>query len=290
VSRGTRVPASLWSGQFAYRTLTVCGRASHPVRLPACPAADDRQVVPRWAHNPPTATAAALHGAGLGSSPVRSPLLGASRLLPLPRGTEMFHFPRFPSPAYGFSWRYPGITRGGLPHSEIRGSQPVDGSPRLFAVSHVLHRPLAPRHPPRALLRSALPHRSPEPPSSFFRTTTLHFLKVESCRPRVESPCGPSAPNPESSPAWDKKIGLTSPQAVPRACLVEIAASGCSRSTGVLECESSTPPRPGRPAASAKIKYTRSCAFLQPSPTRAGGGDGRIRTPDLPRARRALSH
>ena len=178
VSRGTRVPASLPTARFAYRTLTVFGRASQPVRLPPCRRADDRQVVPRWSHNPEAATAAALHDLGLGSSPVRSPLLGASRLLPLPRGTEMFHFPRFPSPAYGFSWRYPGITQGGLPHSDIRGSQPVDGSPRLFAVSHVLHRPLAPRHPPRALFRSALPLGQPEPPSSFLRTTTLRFLRL----------------------------------------------------------------------------------------------------------------
>jgi hypothetical protein len=158
-----------------------------------------------------------LHGLGLGSSPVRSPLLGASRLLPLPRGTEMFHFPRFPSTPYGFRCGYPGITQGGLPHSDIRGSQPVDGSPRLFAVSHVLHRPLAPRHPPRALFRSALPLGQPEPPSSFLRTTTLLFLRFESCRPKVESPCGPSAPNQVSSTAlWDKKIDLTSHQAVPR--------------------------------------------------------------------------
>ncbi len=119
-----------------------------------------------------------LHGLGLGSSPVRSPLLGASRLLPLPRGTEMFHFPRFPSPAYGFSWRYPGMTRGGLPHSDIRGSQPVDGSPRLFAVSHVLHRPLAPRHPPRALLRSALPHRKSQASLFVLQDHYSSLLKV----------------------------------------------------------------------------------------------------------------
>jgi hypothetical protein len=31
--------------------------------------------------------------------PVRSPLLGESLLFSLPRGTEMFHFPRFPLPA-----------------------------------------------------------------------------------------------------------------------------------------------------------------------------------------------
>lgn len=41
---------------------------------------------------------------------------------------------------------------GGLPHSEIRGSKPIIGSPRLIADYHVLHRLLLPRHPPNALL------------------------------------------------------------------------------------------------------------------------------------------
>jgi hypothetical protein len=34
--------------------------------------------------------------------PFRSPLLGESRLISLPLGTEMFHFPRFASSPYGF--------------------------------------------------------------------------------------------------------------------------------------------------------------------------------------------
>ena len=67
-----------------------------------------------------------------------------------PPGTEMFQFPGFASWAYGFSPRYP--LRGGLPHSEISGSTPARGSPKLFAACHVLHRLLAPRHPPDALL------------------------------------------------------------------------------------------------------------------------------------------
>src|SRR5690242_21697839 len=41
--------------------------------------------------------------------------------------------------------------RYGFPHSEIPGSKPACGSPRLIAASHVLHRLLAPRHPPYAL-------------------------------------------------------------------------------------------------------------------------------------------
>ena len=39
----------------------------------------------------------------------------------------------------------------GFPHSDILGSRPACGSPRLIAASHALHRFLAPRHPPFAL-------------------------------------------------------------------------------------------------------------------------------------------
>ena len=42
--------------------------------------------------------------------------------------------------------------RGGLPHSDTPGSKPARGSPGIFAACHVLHRLLAPRHPPDALL------------------------------------------------------------------------------------------------------------------------------------------
>jgi hypothetical protein len=60
---------------------------------------------------------------------------------------------------------FPGLTRAplciqravtwfyqdGFPHSEIPGSKPACGSPRLIAACHVLLRLLAPRHPPYAL-------------------------------------------------------------------------------------------------------------------------------------------
>src|SRR5271167_2528220 len=81
----------------------------------------------------------------------RSPLLSESRLIYFPPGTEMVHFPglararlciqRAVIPFYGI----------GFPHSDIPGSKPVCGSPKLFAAYHVLHRLLAPRHPPYAL-------------------------------------------------------------------------------------------------------------------------------------------
>ena len=43
------------------------------------------------------------------------------------------------------------MTLYGLPHSEISGSLTACVSPKLFAAYRVLHRLLAPRHPPYAL-------------------------------------------------------------------------------------------------------------------------------------------
>jgi hypothetical protein len=74
----------------------------------------------------------------------RSPLLAESLLMSFPLGTEMFQFPRFASLA-GYTLRC------GFPHSDIHGSTGARPSPQLFAACHVLHRLLAPRHPPNAL-------------------------------------------------------------------------------------------------------------------------------------------
>ena len=52
---------------------------------------------------------------------------------------------------YVFTQTRAGVTPLRLSHSEIPGSQRVYRSPRLIAVSHVLHRLLAPRHPLCAL-------------------------------------------------------------------------------------------------------------------------------------------
>jgi hypothetical protein len=81
----------------------------------------------------------------------RSPLLSQSRFLSLPPGTEMVHFPGF---ARTRLWIHRAVRRfyqRGFPHSEIPGSKPACGSPRLIAACHVLLRLLLPRHPPCAL-------------------------------------------------------------------------------------------------------------------------------------------
>ena len=74
----------------------------------------------------------------------------------------MFHFAGLSSITYGFSHGYTGMTLYGLPHSDISGSSPVCGSPKLFAAYRVLHRLLAPRHPPYALYNLTIPG-SPSP-------------------------------------------------------------------------------------------------------------------------------
>ena len=63
----------------------------------------------------------------------------------------MFQFTGLSSITYGFSYGYTDMTLYGLPHSDISGSKPACGSPKLFAAYRVLHRLLAPRHPPYAL-------------------------------------------------------------------------------------------------------------------------------------------
>ena len=81
----------------------------------------------------------------------RSPLLSESRLISFPPGTEMVHFPGFARTRLWIQRAVSEFCSEGLPHSEIPGSKPACGSPRLIAACHVLRRLLAPRHPPHAL-------------------------------------------------------------------------------------------------------------------------------------------
>src|SRR5689334_10330446 len=84
-----------------------------------------------------------------GLFPFRSPLLReCSLFLQLLRcfsSLAYLHLAYLVQP--GVSWTSP----AGFPHSDISGSMSARDSPELFAACHVLHRLLAPRHPPRAL-------------------------------------------------------------------------------------------------------------------------------------------
>ena len=87
-----------------------------------------------WAFPDPFATSIPTFGL----LPVRSSLLGESRLISFPPGTEIFQFPGFASYSYVFTARY--RLSGGFPHSDISGSMLVANSPELFAGCHVFHR------------------------------------------------------------------------------------------------------------------------------------------------------
>ena len=61
----------------------------------------------------------------------------------------------------------------GFPHSEIRGSMPICGSPQLIAACHVLRRLSVPRHSPCALYSLTCSSQSPLRSASQF-TGKLH--------------------------------------------------------------------------------------------------------------------
>src|SRR5712692_921578 len=160
---GTRARVRL---AFTYMAITFCGRLFQVVRLttglvtlrfytgarPTTPSAA------RHPHPQPSLHARgklsrvrALCNAGFGLFRFRSPLLAESRLLSLPPGTEMVHFPGFARTRLWIQRAVSEVYSEGFPHSEIPGSKGASPSPRLIAGSRVLHRRLAPRHPPYAL-------------------------------------------------------------------------------------------------------------------------------------------
>ena len=103
-------------------------------------------------HNPEHTTLTGLTYTRFGLFPVRSPLLRESQLISFPAGTEMFQFPAFAS--YDLciqSWMIRSLPRTGFPIRKSPDQSLFSGSPKLIAACHVLHRLLAPRHPPYAL-------------------------------------------------------------------------------------------------------------------------------------------
>ena len=116
-------------------------RACHPLwsRFPACSAMHHARYR-RRSYNPGRCQ----RQPRFGLMRVRSPLLAQSFLLSFPPGTKMFQFPGF-ALEHGSSV---GIAPDGFPLSDIRGSQGICPSPRLFAAYHVLLRLREPQASP----------------------------------------------------------------------------------------------------------------------------------------------
>jgi hypothetical protein len=88
----------------------------------------------------------------------------------------MVHFPGFARPQLWIHWGVLGFYPSGFPHSEIPGSMPACGSPRLIAACHVLHRLLLPRHPPCALSSLTIKftrHMAASPPAFSYQPSAL---------------------------------------------------------------------------------------------------------------------
>src|SRR6266436_496694 len=107
-------------------------REPHPFRLrglhPVSPTIPDRSARNSVYHSPASSqrrhvrpcntvdtTLASLAYRRFRLFPLRSPLLGESRLLSLPPGTEMVHFPGLAAPPYVFRWRDRGLPSMGCP-------------------------------------------------------------------------------------------------------------------------------------------------------------------------------
>ena len=107
---------------------------------------------PQAPHNTIDTTVASLSVSnGLGSLPFARHYSGDRSYFFFLGVLRYFTSPRLLCRTYEFSAEFPGITPGGLPHSEIIGSKVVSTYPTLIAGNHVLHRLLVPRHPPYAL-------------------------------------------------------------------------------------------------------------------------------------------
>ena len=135
VSDPTRGRVRRGPSPFAYGTITLCGAAfqNASARRSLCnSAAGPCRPAKNAPHDPGNATRQGLARSRFRLVPFRSPLLGESLLLSFPAGTEMCQFPAFAPTPYVFRRRYPGITPGGLPHSEISGSQQV-AAPRSLS-------------------------------------------------------------------------------------------------------------------------------------------------------------
>ena len=126
------------SAAFAYGALTRSGR---PFQTPS---ASSRFVTrcgtaatSGWSYNPASATPAGLTRTRFRLLPVRSPLLREYFLLP--RGTEMFQFPRLPSASPMDSATVTGITRWGCPirRSPDHACSRLPEAYRSFATSFI---------------------------------------------------------------------------------------------------------------------------------------------------------
>jgi hypothetical protein len=88
---------------------------------------------------------------------------------------------------------------GGFPHSDIRGSSIARISPQLIAACHVLHRLLAPRHPPNALIALNNHHHPHAGPRTASQQTPSQRPRTAACQ-KPAQPLSLTQSNQSDSP------------------------------------------------------------------------------------------
>jgi hypothetical protein len=141
--------------------------------------------------------------------------------------------------------------KGGLPHSDIRGSKGARPSPRLFAACHVLHRLLVPRHPLNALLSlsSRPPCAEPSMPVVSGQWSVVRKARQPPphtkplIRGRTSQPHHTSSRSPQAQRS--RKRGQTHARTIP---------GGCFQNLFTLTMTTSSAELPARPLARCRAK------------------------------------
>ncbi len=219
-----------------------------------------------------------------------------------PRGTEMFQFPRFAFGTYGFSSKYlhgpssiPALPRpslagrnrkghgmakveGGFPHSEIQGSKPVRGSPRLIAAYHVLHRLSAPRHPPDTLMTLDHSHHRCPPGALTCAWDGTSTLGTTIVMPQVHPPGGPKTF--ASKHVRDEgRSGSPSPRCILRGPSHDGKGDAAGSAHAVRAASASCACLAAGPSGRTHSLFTMSNNTLRPRPERCAGWTDQRRIP-----------
>ena len=129
---------------------------------------------------------------------VRSPLLAGSLSIPLPPGTEMFHFPGSRPRALSLFGRGCAASRPrGFPHSGTPGSKDACSSPGLFAACCALPRHTVPRHPSRARIRLAGAAHRAAGPGYTLRLLSLSLLPIAALLSKTRARRPPRGAGPD---------------------------------------------------------------------------------------------
>ncbi len=243
--RGTQVVDYGDHVAFAYGAITLYGLPflTGSTSEWLCDSAKTLQGLDIDSFNPRSETAATYRAEWVWALPVS--LATTQGIISSPPATEMFQFAGLPPTGLCIQPEVTGHTPAGFPHSEISGSTSARDSPKLNAACRVLHRLLAPRHPPRALCS--------------LTTTATHQAVI--CRVARDAPCTYSAKLkifnlPKHYPVVKvRPFGPDGTLVDPVCPAIRWSVGGCPRIRGAMstrrEDDHSTMERPDRRSSSS---------------------------------------